>query len=131
VVLIVNTASFCAYTPQYAGLEALYEQYQARGLVILGFPSNDFGSQEPGSEPQIQEFCRLTYGVQFPMFEKTHAAESRADPLYRLLGELAGEYPRWNFHKYLLDRQGRLAASFPSSLQPASQQLKSAIEELL
>jgi glutathione peroxidase len=131
VVLVVNTASKCAFTPQYEGLEALYERYRARGLVVLGFPSNDFGAQEPGSEKQIQEFCRLTYGVRFPMFEKTHAAEGRADPLYRRLAGLAGEYPRWNFHKYLLDREGRLAGSFPSAVRPDSPELVRAIEDLL
>lgn len=131
VVLIVNTASKCAFTPQYEGLEALHESYKARGLAVLGFPSNDFGGQEPGTEKQIQTFCRLTYGVKFPMFEKTHAAERQADPLYRYLGEAAGEYPRWNFHKYLVDRQGRLVGSFGSHVSPDDPRLVKAIEELL
>lgn len=131
VVLIVNTASKCGYTPQFEGLENLYEQYRERGLVVLGFPSNDFGNQDPGSEKQIQTFCRLTYGVRFPMFEKTHAAERTADPLYRQLGELAGEYPRWNFHKYLLDREGRLVGSFPSQIRPDDRRLIEQIEALL
>ncbi len=131
VVLMVNTASKCAYTPQYDGLEALYERYRERGLVVLGFPSNDFGAQEPGSARQIQDFCRLTYGVRFPMFEKTHAARDLADPLYRALGELAGEYPAWNFHKYLLDRDGRLVGSFGSHVTPDDRRLVGAIEELL
>jgi glutathione peroxidase len=131
VVLVVNTASKCAYTPQYEGLEALYAAYADRGLVVLGFPSNDFGRQEPGSEAKIQEFCRLTYGVRFPMFEKTHASEAKADPLYRTLGRLAGEFPRWNFHKYLLDREGRLAGSFSSAVRPDSRELVEAIEDLL
>lgn len=131
VVLVVNTASKCAYTSQYEGLEALYDRYRDQGLVVLGFPSNDFGAQEPGSEKQIQEFCRLTYGVRFPMFEKTHAAEGRADPLYRRLADAAGEYPRWNFHKYLLDREGRLVGSFPSAVPPDSPQLVQAIEGAL
>lgn len=131
-VLVVNTASKCAYTPQYEGLEALYDNYRDRGLVVLGFPSNDFGGQEPGSEQQIQEFCRMTYGVRFPMFEKTHAAAERADPLYRALAQLAGgDYPRWNFHKYLLDREGRLVGSFASSVAPDSDQLIKAIEAAL
>jgi glutathione peroxidase len=131
VVLIVNTASRCAYTPQYDGLEALYRTYQDRGFVVLGFPSNDFGGQEPGSEKQIQDFCRLTYGVRFPMFEKTHAAKGMADPLYRLLGQVAGEYPAWNFHKYLLNREGRLVGSFSSGVTPESEDLVRAIESVL
>jgi glutathione peroxidase len=129
VVLIVNTASKCAYTDQYEGLERLYERYRDRGLVVLGFPSNDYGSQEPGTEKQIKTFCRLTYSVKFPMFEKTHAREDIADPLYRMLGELAGEYPRWNFHKYLLDRDGRLIGSYRSSVTP--EKLAGQIESLL
>lgn len=131
VVLIVNTASKCAFTPQYKGLEALHETYKPRGFAVLGFPSNDFGGQEPGTENQIQTFCRLTYGVKFPMFEKTHAAKRQADPLYRYLGEAAGEYPRWNFHKYLVDRQGRLVGSFASHVTPDNPKLVQAIEELL
>ncbi len=131
VVLLVNVASKCGYTPQYEGLEQLYERYRARGLVVLGFPSNDFGGQEPGSEQQIREFCRLTYGVKFPMFEKTHAAQERADPLYRRLAELSGEYPRWNFHKFLLDRHGQLVASWPSAVKPEDPKVIEAIERAL
>lgn len=131
VVLVVNTASKCAYTPQYESLERLHRELGGRGLAVLGFPSNDFGGQEPGSEAQIQRFCRMTYGVRFPMFEKTHAAAERADPLYRRLADLAGEYPRWNFHKYLLDREGRLVGSFASHVDPDDPVLRSAIEELL
>ncbi len=131
VLLIVNTASKCAFTPQYEGLEALHHKYKKRGLAVLGFPSNDFGGQEPGTEEQIQTFCRLTYGVQFPMFEKTHAAQPNADPLYRYLGQASGEYPQWNFHKYLVDRQGRLVGSFKSHVRPDNPQLIKAIEELL
>ena len=129
VVLIVNTASKCAYTSQYEGLEQLYERYRDRGLVVLGFPSNDYGGQEPGTEAQIKTFCRLTYSVKFPMFEKTHARQDVADPLYRKLGSLAGEYPRWNFHKYLLDRDGKLVGSYPSAVRPDS--LSEKIESLL
>jgi glutathione peroxidase len=131
VVLVVNTASKCGYTPQYDGLEALYRKYKDRGLVVLGFPSNDFGGQEPGSEKQIQSFCRLTYGVEFPMFEKTRAAKANADPIYRTLGDMAGEYPQWNFHKYVLDRQGRLIASYNSRIEPQSKALIETIERLL
>ncbi len=131
VVLVVNTASKCGFTPQYDGLETLYDRYKDRGLVVLGFPSNDFGGQEPGTESQIQEFCRLTYSVRFPMFEKVRAAKLEADPLYRTLGELAGEYPSWNFHKYLLDRQGRLVKSFSTRTTPLSAEITDAIETLL
>ncbi|MCU0767139.1 MAG: glutathione peroxidase [Gammaproteobacteria bacterium] len=131
VVLIVNTASKCGFTPQFEGLEALHARYHARGFAVLGMPSNDFGAQDPGTEAQIQDFCRLTYGVQFPMYEKTRAAQPAASPLYRALGELAGEYPRWNFHKYLLDRQGRLVGSFPSAVEPDDPRLVRAIEEVL
>lgn len=131
VVLVVNTASKCGFTPQYEGLEALHRKYQKQGLVILGFPSNDFGGQEPGGEKNIQEFCRLTYGVEFPMFEKTRVAKSNADPLYQTLGRLAGEFPQWNFHKYLIDRNGKLVASFNSRVKPQSQKMKKALEKLL
>lgn len=130
VVLIVNTASYCGYTDQFDGLEKLYADYRDRGLVVLGFPSNDF-NQDPESEDQIREFCRLTYGVKFPMFEKTHAAQQRADPLYRTLGQLAGEYPRWNFHKYLLDREGNLVGSYRSRVAPQSDTLLAAIDRAL
>lgn len=131
VVMVVNTASKCGYTPQYDGLEALYRKYKDKGLVVLGFPSNDFGGQEPGSEKQIQNFCRLTYGVEFPMFEKTHAAKRNADPLYQTLGEISGEYPQWNFHKYVLDRNGRLVASYNSRVEPQSKSVIDTIEKLL
>ncbi len=131
VVLVVNTASKCGYTHQYDGLEALYRKYRERGLVVIGFPSNDFGGQEPGTEQEIQSFCRLTYAVDFPMFEKTRAARANADPLYRVLGDLAGEYPSWNFHKYLLDREGRLVRSFATVVPPQSPPVIEAIERLL
>ncbi len=131
VVLMVNTASKCAYTPQYDGLEALYAKYKDNGLVVLGFPSNDFGAQEPGTEKQIQDFCRLTYGVQFPMFEKSRVKKGNAGPLYETLHRLSGDYPRWNFHKYLLDRQGNLVASFPSRVKPESAELVDAIQQQL
>jgi glutathione peroxidase len=131
VVLIVNTASKCGFTPQYEGLEALYRKYKDRGLVVLGFPSNDFGGQEPGGAQQIQEFCKNTYGVEFPMFEKTHAAERNADPLYKTLGRIAGEFPQWNFHKYLIDRDGKLIASFPTREDPQSTRVVQKIEAAL
>jgi glutathione peroxidase len=131
VVLIVNTASKCGFTPQYDGLEKLYADYQARGLVVLGFPSNDFANQEPGTEKEIQDFCRLTYGVKFPMFAKTRVIKPYADPLYRRLGEAAGEYPAWNFHKYLINRDGKLVASYSSFTKPDSKKLIDQINSLL
>jgi glutathione peroxidase len=118
VILIVNTASRCAYTDQYDSLEKLYEKHKDDGLVVLGFPSNDFGSQEPGTEAEIKSFCRLTYGVKFPMFAKTRVVERHADPLYKALASASGTYPRWNFHKYLVDRKGRLVQNYTSSIDP-------------
>jgi len=131
VVLIVNTASRCGFTPQFAALETLYQNYKARGLVVLGFPSNDFGSQELSSEKDIASFCQLTYGVKFPMFEKTHASESAASPFYKTLGTLSGEYPQWNFHKYLLNKEGKLIASLASHVSPTGAQLTDLIEKNL
>ena len=130
VVVVVNTASKCGYTPQYDGLEALYRKYKDMGLVVLGFPSNDFGGQEPGSEKQIQNFCRLTYGVEFPMFEKSRVARHHADPVYQMLGTLAGEFPQWNFHKYILDRNGNLVASFNSKVEPQSKEIINTLKGL-
>jgi glutathione peroxidase len=131
VVLVVNTASRCAYTPQYDGLEKLYQRYMDKGLVVAGFPSNDFAGQEPGAEKQIRDFCRLTYNVKFPMFEKVQVKGDAADPFYQYLARAAGEQPRWNFHKYLLDRNGRVVASFPSQVEPEDERLVGMIEELL
>ncbi|MGH8850492.1 MAG: glutathione peroxidase, partial [Casimicrobiaceae bacterium] len=131
VVLIVNTASYCGYTHQYEGLEALYRRYQSRGLVVVGFPSNDFGGQEPGSNKEIAEFCRLTYGVQFPMFEKSSVTSIQTNPLYEKLLARTGQAPRWNFHKYLVDRDGRRIESFPSRVEPDDRALTSALEKLL
>lgn len=131
VVLIVNTASRCAFTGQYAGLQALYARYRDRGLVVLGFPSNDFAAQEPGSEPQIHAFCRSTHGVDFPMFAKTSVRKGAADPLFTALANAAGRHPKWNFHKYLVDREGRLAKDFLSLAGPRNRNLINAIERLL
>ncbi len=131
VVLVVNTASQCGYTPQYEGLEVLYERYRERGLVVLGFPSNDFGGQEPGTEAEIKQFCRLSYGVRFPMFEKIRVERAAAHPFYRELAGRTGEYPAWNFHKYLLDREGRVLASYPSRVRPDDPGLVRAIEHAL
>jgi len=131
VLLIVNTASYCAYTQQYEGLEAMYRKYRDRGLVVIGFPSNDFGKQEPGSNQQIAEFCRTTYGVQFPMFEKSSVAKLAANPLYMELAAKTGAAPQWNFHKYVVDRNGTPIASFASDVTPDSPQLVQLIERLL
>ena len=131
VVLVVNTASKCGFTPQYEGLESLYETYKKDGLVVLGFPSNDFGAQEPGSEGQIKEFCRLTYGVKFPMYAKTRVRRDNAGPLYQKLGYAAGEYPTWNFHKYLINRDGQLVKSFASKVDPASPVFIEEVKKLL
>jgi glutathione peroxidase len=131
VVLVVNTASQCGYTPQYEGLEALYKRYQARGLVIIGFPSNDFGGQEPGSNKDVAQFCQMNYGVSFPMFEKTAVSGSRANPFYAALAQGAGGAPRWNFHKYLIDRSGKRVLGFASDTTPGDARLVSQIERLL
>jgi glutathione peroxidase len=131
VVLIVNTASRCAYTDQYDSLEKLYSEFKDEGFVVLGFPSNDFGQQEPGTEKQIRDFCRLTYGVKFPMFAKTHVAERNADPLFRSLATAAGTYPQWNFHKYLLDRNGRLVADYRSGIDPLDKSVTGEIRKYI
>ena len=131
VLLVVNTASYCGYTSQYEGLEALHAKYAARGLVVMGFPSNDFGQQEPGSSQQIADFCFNTYGVKFPMFAKSVVKGAGANALYRQLAQATGQVPAWNFHKYLVDRQGRAIASFPSKVTPADPALVGAIEKAL
>ncbi|HYG05805.1 MAG TPA: glutathione peroxidase [Stenotrophomonas sp.] len=131
VLLVVNTASKCGYTPQYDGLEALNQRFQAQGFAVLGFPSNDFKGQEPGSEQQIQEFCKLTYGVKFPMFEKVHVLGAEATPLYQRLTAATGVAPGWNFHKYLIARDGRVVAQFPSKIKPDDPALIAAIEREL
>ncbi len=131
VLLMVNTASKCGYTPQYEGLEALQRKYSARGFSVLGFPSNDFKGQEPGDEAQIQEFCTLTYGVKFPMFQKVVVTGPEATPLYRSLATATGVSPAWNFHKYLISRDGRVVAQFPSKVTPDDPKLVAAIEREL
>ena len=128
VVLVVNTASQCGYTPQYDGLEALYRKYRERGLVVLGFPSNDFGGQEPGSNKEIETFCVNQYAIDFPMFAKT---ELKKNPLYTELVKATGAAPRWNFHKYLIDRSGREVQSFETKVDPNDPKLLAAIEQLL
>jgi len=130
VLLIVNTASYCGYTHQYEGLEALYRKYRDRGLVVLGFPSNDF-EQEPGSNKEIAQFCRLTYGVEFPMFEKSSVKSLATNPLYADLVARTGQGPKWNFHKYLIDRSGIPVASFASRVEPTDRELLALLEKLL
>jgi glutathione peroxidase len=131
VLLVVNTASYCGFTPQYEGLEALHARYAARGLVVMGFPSNDFGRQEPGSSRQIAELCFNTYGVKFPMFAKTVVVGPQANPLFAALAQATGKPPAWNFHKYLVDRQGKPVAAFASSVRPGDPALVAAIEKAL
>jgi glutathione peroxidase len=128
VVLVVNTASECGYTPQYEGLEALYRKYRSRGLVVLGFPSNDFGGQEPGSNREIAAFCVNQYAIDFPMFAKT---ELKSNPLYAELAKATGAAPRWNFHKYLIDRSGKQVLSFDTRVSPDDPGLVAAVEKLL
>ncbi len=128
VVIVVNSASECGYTPQYDGLEALYRKYRARGLVVLGFPSNDFGGQEPGSNAQIASFCVNQYAIDFPMFAKS---ELRKNPLFADLAKASGQAPRWNFHKYLVDRGGARVQSFDTRVAPDDPKLVAAIERLL
>src|SRR5215831_7867495 len=130
VLLIVNTASYCGYTHQYEGLEALYRKYKDRGLVVLGFPSNDF-EQEPGSNNEIAEFCRLTYGVEFPMFEKSSVKTLAGNPLYADLVARTGQGPKWNFHKYVVDRNGIAVATFASRVEPSDKELLALLERLL
>ena len=131
VVLVVNTASFCGFTPQYEGLERLHARLAPRGLVVLGFPSNDFGQQEPGNNKQIADFCFNTYAVRFPMFSKTAVVGASAHPLFVSLARATGKAPAWNFHKYLVDRKGRVLASFPSETLPESPELAARIEKAL
>jgi glutathione peroxidase len=131
VLLVVNTASECGYTPQYEGLEKLYRRYREKGFVVLGFPANDFGGQEPGSNKQIAQFCQLNYGVTFPMFAKTSVVGADANPLFHELAAKTGKPPRWNFHKYLLDKAGQPVAVFESAVEPADPRVTSQIEKLL
>jgi len=134
VLLVVNTASFCGFTPQYKSLETLHARYRERGLVVLGFPSNDFGQQEPGSGKEIAEFCENTFGVKFPMFAKSRVAASSgaaANPLFAELARRTGQWPRWNFHKYLVARDGAAVTSFSSDTDPLDKAFVSKVERLL
>ncbi len=131
VLLVVNTASYCGHTDQYGSLEALYRKYKGQGLVVLGFPSNDFGGQEPGSNRQIAKFCRLTYGVEFPMFEKSRVVGEGRNALFAELHRRTGQQPRWNFHKYLIDRDGSRVLSFESSVSPDDRRLMQEMKRML
>jgi glutathione peroxidase len=131
VTLVVNVASYCGYTPQYKGLEALHRELQPKGFAVLGFPSNDFGEQEPGSAQEIADFCKLTYDVSFPMFAKvvTRAGAGQS-PVYQFLGR-SGKLPSWNFGKYLIAKNGQVIAFYPSDVTPESTQLRTAIAKAL
>lgn len=131
VVLAVNTASHCGNTPQYSGLQALYEKYRDEGLVVIGFPANDFAGQEPGSSREIKDFCETQYGVKFPLLEKTSVVPGSANAVFAELMRLTGSAPEWNFHKYLLARDGMTAYSFPARTPPQSAEIISRIEQLL
>ena len=129
--LIVNVASQCGYTPQYKGLQALYTELAPKGFVILGFPSNDFGGQEPGTAEEIKSFCELNYGVTFPLFSKV-VTKAGADqsPIYTWLGQ-TGNLPKWNFSKYLIDKDGKVIGFYPSAVKPDAPELRAAIEDAL
>jgi glutathione peroxidase len=132
-VLLVNTASFCGFTPQYAELEALWRRYRERGLVVIGVPSNDFGAQEPGSAQEIRDFCQNSYAVDFPLTEKQMVVGAAAHPFFRWIADELGEAgaPRWNFHKYLVDPDGSLAGAWPSAVRPNDGAILAELEPLL
>lgn len=132
-VLLVNVASACGFTPQYAGLQKLHEKYGGKGLVVLGVPSNDFGAQEPGSEKEIKQFCETSFGVTFPMAAKEHVIGGNAHPLYRWIAQQLGEggAPRWNFHKYLIGKSGELLEAWGSRTAPEAPEVAAAIEKAL
>ncbi|MCP4329867.1 MAG: glutathione peroxidase [Alphaproteobacteria bacterium] len=132
-VLVVNTASECGYTPQYADLQKLADSYGTAGLVVLGVPSNDFGAQEPGDEAAIRAFCSDRYGIAFPMTEKVAVIGVEAHPLYRWIAETLGEdhAPRWNFHKYLIGPDGELVGAWPSAVKPLAPEITAAVEDVL
>ena len=131
VLLVVNTASECGYTPQYEGLEKLYRRYKDKGLVVMGFPSNDFGGQEPGSNKEIARFCEVNYGVTFPMFAKSSVAKVAVNPFYEQLAGASNSRPRWNFHKYLVDRKGEKVLAFDTKVEPNNPRLVKELERLL
>ena len=130
VILVVNTASYCGFTPQYKGLEALYDKYKDRGLVVLGFPSNDF-AQEKATNQEIADFCENTFGVKFPMFTKTAVTGDNAAPFFKQLAQTPGQRPKWNFYKYLIGRDGKLIDSYSSMTSPDSKSLVQTLEKSL
>ena len=129
--MIVNTASYCGFTGQYEGLEKLYSDLRSKGLVVLGFPSNDFGQQEPGSNKEIADFCKNTYDVKFPMFAKSIVSGKDANPLFKMLAEKTHSTPKWNFHKYLIDKNGNVVTAYSSLTTPQNKSLMAKIEKLL
>ena len=131
VALLVNTASYCGFTNQYEGLEKMYAKYADKGLVVLGFPSNDFGKQEPGNSKEIADFCFNTYGVKFPMFAKSSVKGDQVNPLYAELIKATGTTPKWNFYKYLIDRKGNVVQAYSSITTPDDKKLVADIEKAL
>jgi len=129
-ILVVNTASFCGYTPQYTAIQDLWQRYRDRGLAVIGVPSNDFGGQEPGSAEEIKSFCEVNFAVDFPLAEKARVVGADAHPFYRWARSALGEKaaPQWNFHKYLVGVDGRLAASFATSVSPTAPEVVKAVE---
>jgi len=128
VAMVVNVASYCGYTPHYQGLQQLYRDYQDQGLIVMGFPCNDFGAQEPGSEKEIATFCTTSYGAEFPMFAKVQIKGNAPSPIYQFLG---AEQVQWNFHKFLTNKKGEVVRSFPASIAPDTPQVRQAIELLI
>ena len=134
VVVVVNTASYCGFTEQYKGLQSIYDKYKEKGLVVVGFPANDFGKQEPGSNADVADFCERTYKVKFPMMEKTSVVEAegvKVNPLHEALFKATGQRPKWNFHKYVIGRDGQTVQSFGSSVNPESPAFLAAVEKQL
>ena len=134
VLLVVNTASHCGFTQQYKSLEALHQKYRDKGLVVLGFPTNDFGAQEPGSNAQIADFCENTFGVKFPMFAKSSVLTGKGqatNPLFASLFQRTGQAPDWNFHKYLVGRDGQTVLSFASQVDPQDPEFSKGLQKLL
>ena len=132
VILIVNTASMCGFTSQYAGIQSLYDRYKSRGLIVIGAPSNDFGSQEPGSNKEIKQFCEVNYGINFPLTDKINVRKPPIHPFYKWARrQHSFQIPSWNFHKYLIAKNGKLVGSFNSRVSPTSRKIISAIEAQL
>ena len=130
VILVVNTASRCGFTPQFEGLQKLHKQYRGKGLAVLGFPSNDF-DQEPDQGKELTNFCKLNYGVDFPMFEKSIVSGAKANSFYQALTRASGSSPRWNFHKYLITRDGKTVVPLESRVEPDSREVRTKIEAML